>query len=140
MAGSPLPIKGFLGAGATFAADIDLVLQLTMGGALIMAMILAKYKRYKANGACQTTVLLSNLWLIGFECGLRSGNRVATHLPKVFYSRYCKIATIHAALVDCSDRRVGYLLCLVHSAVPIVVALTRWRRERNYRRALFPLQ
>jgi energy-converting hydrogenase Eha subunit A len=44
-----------------------------------------------------------------------------------------------AALVRCSDMRVGYLLCLVHSVVPLVVALPSWRRERNYKDAFSPV-
>ncbi len=52
---------GFLGTGAPFSADINLVLQVTMGGALIAGTWLAKKRRYKAHGVCQTSVLLLNL-------------------------------------------------------------------------------
>ena len=40
-----LTVTGFLGTGATFAADINLIIQLAMGGALIVGVILAKRKR-----------------------------------------------------------------------------------------------
>ncbi len=48
---------GFLGTGATFGADLNLVVQLIMGVALIAGTLLAKQKRYRAHGICQTTVL-----------------------------------------------------------------------------------
>ena len=53
-----LPIKGFLGTGATFGADLNLVVQLIMGAALIAGALLARQKRYRAHGICQTTVLV----------------------------------------------------------------------------------
>jgi len=58
-------MKGFLGTGATFGADLNLVVQLIMGAALIAGALLARQKRYRAHGICQTTVLLSNLLMIG---------------------------------------------------------------------------
>jgi Ca2+/H+ antiporter len=62
---SLFPAKGFLGTGATFGADINLVVQLIMGLALVTGALLAKHKRYRAHGVCQTTVLLLNLLMIG---------------------------------------------------------------------------
>jgi Ca2+/H+ antiporter len=58
------PMKGFLGTGATFGADLNLVVQLIMGVALLGGAVLAKKKRYTAHGICQTTVLLLNLSMI----------------------------------------------------------------------------
>lgn len=82
MVESSIPINGFLGTDATFAADNNLVVQLAMGATLIVGLILAKHKRYKAHGACQTTVLLSKRWLIGFEMWPSVRQQVAAHLPK----------------------------------------------------------
>ena len=93
-----LPVNVFLGTGATFAADVNLIVQLAMGGALIVGVLLAKQKRYRAHGACQTTVLLLNLWMIGFEMWPSFRLQIAPHLPRVFHTWYCTIATIHAAL------------------------------------------
>jgi uncharacterized membrane protein len=59
------PTKGFLGTGAPFGADLNLVVQVVMGVALIAGAGLAKQKRYTAHGICQTTVLLLNLLMIG---------------------------------------------------------------------------
>jgi hypothetical protein len=60
-----LPIQGLLGTGGTFEADLNLVLQFLMGGALVAGALLARRKRYTAHGICQTTVLLLNLGIIG---------------------------------------------------------------------------
>jgi hypothetical protein len=43
------PTKGFLGTGAPFGADLNLVVQLIMGLALIAGVLLAKQKRYTAS-------------------------------------------------------------------------------------------
>jgi hypothetical protein len=58
------PIKGFLGTGATFEADLNLVVQVIMGVVLIVGSRLAKLKHYAAHGICQATVLLLNLGMI----------------------------------------------------------------------------
>jgi hypothetical protein len=60
----PFAVKGFLGAGAPFAADFNLVMQLVLGAALIAGVLFAKRKR-RAHGIRQTTVLLVNALSIG---------------------------------------------------------------------------
>src|SRR5437870_13144435 len=59
-----LSMKGFLGTGATFGADLNLVVQFIMGATLVAGAALAKKKRYTAHGICQTTVLFLNLIMI----------------------------------------------------------------------------
>ena len=44
-------MKGFLGTGATFAADLNLIVQLAMGVALLAGAFLARRKRFSAHGA-----------------------------------------------------------------------------------------
>jgi len=70
-----LSTKGFLGTGATFGADFNLVVQLMMGAALILGTLLAKQKRYRAHGICQTAVLLLNLLMIGLVMGPSFSNK-----------------------------------------------------------------
>src|SRR5262249_60732994 len=57
-------MNGFLGAGATWRADLNLVLQLLMGLALLLGMWLARRQRFRAHGICQSSVMLLNLLLI----------------------------------------------------------------------------
>jgi hypothetical protein len=92
------PIKGFLGTGATFEADLNLLVQVIMGAALIAGSCLAKRKRYAAHGICQTTVLLSNLGMIGLVMWPSFEQQVTPVLPKGLHKWYFAVATIHALL------------------------------------------
>ena len=93
-----LPLNGFLGTAATFAADVNLIVQLAMGIALIFGVILARRKRYRAHGTCQSTALLLNLWMIGFEMWPSFRLQLAPRLPRVFHTPCYTVAAIHAAL------------------------------------------
>ncbi len=91
-------MKGFLGTGAPFGADLNLVVQLIMGLALIAGVLLAKQKRYTAHGICQTTVLLLNLLMIGLVMWPSFQQQVKPALSKVLHKWYYEAATIHALL------------------------------------------
>jgi Ca2+/H+ antiporter len=92
------PMKGFLGTGAPFGADLNLVVQLIMGLALIAGVLLAKQKRYTAHGICQTTVLLLNLLMIELVMWPSFQQQVKPALSKVLHKWYYEAATIHALL------------------------------------------
>lgn len=92
------PAKGFLGTGAPFAADLNLVLQLIMEAALIAGVLLAKKKCYKAHGICQTTVLLLNLVVIGLVMWPSFQQQVEPALLRGLHKRYYRAAILHAAL------------------------------------------
>src|ERR1700688_3723324 len=91
-------VRGFLGTGAPFGADLNLVVQLIMGAALIAGALLAKHKRYRAHGICQTTVLLMNLVMIGMVMGPSFQQQVKPALSKVLHKWYYEAAAIHAVL------------------------------------------
>src|SRR5262245_12732209 len=59
-----LNAPGFLGTGATLAADFNLIVQLLMGVALLLGMILARRRHYRAYAICQGSVVLLNLVMI----------------------------------------------------------------------------
>src|SRR6267378_184107 len=88
---------GFIGTGAPFGADLNLVVQLVMGVALIAGAGLAKQKRYTAHGICQTTVLLLNLLMIGLVMWPSLQQQVRPALSKGLYKWYYE-AAIHALL------------------------------------------
>jgi len=54
-------MKGLIGTGATLAADVSNTIQLLMGIALLIAMVLARWGHYSAHGVCQGIVILLNL-------------------------------------------------------------------------------
>ena len=94
-----------------------------LGGALIAGVILAKKKRYRAHGACQTTALLLNLWMIGFEMWPSFRLHIAPHLPRVFHTAYYAIATVHATLGRAAELLGIYIAHvagtkLLHSSKP----------------------
>ena len=91
-------MKGFLGTGATFGADLNLVVQLIMGVALLAGALLAKHKRYRAHGICQTTVLLLNVLMIALVMWPSFQQQVKPTLSKVHHKWYYEVAIIHAAL------------------------------------------
>jgi Ca2+/H+ antiporter len=97
----PFPqMKGLLGTGATFAADLNLVVQFVMGAALLVGGLLAKQKRYAAHGGCQTTVQLPNLLIIALVMWASFHQQVGPVFPRAFHKRYFTVATIHGALGD----------------------------------------
>lgn len=91
-------MSGFLGTGATFQADINLVIQLLMGFTLLIGMLLARRGRYRAHAICQTSVVLLNLIMIAwimlpsFRLGVLPG------LPDSLGKAYYFVATLHAAM------------------------------------------
>src|SRR6266404_2211209 len=93
-----LSYEGFLGTGATFAADLNLVVQLIMGTVLIVGTRLAQQKHYKAHGICQTTVLLLNLLMIGLVMWPSFRQQVRPALSKGLHKWYYEAAIMHAAL------------------------------------------
>jgi uncharacterized membrane protein YozB (DUF420 family) len=123
-----LPVGGFLGTGATFSADLNLVVQLTMGAALIAGWFLAKQRRYRAHGICQTTVLLLNLLMIGLVMW-PSFQQMKPTLPKVAHKWYYAVATIHAALGIIAELLGLYIVIVAGtSLLPRWLCFTDWKR------------
>src|SRR6266536_457517 len=122
------PIKGFLRTGATFKADLNLVVQLSMGGALIAGSLLARRKRYTAHGICQTTLLL-NLLMIGLVMWPSFQQQVRPALPKGLHKWYYAAATIHA-LLGLTAELLGFYIVIVAGTS----ALPQWLRFKDWKR------
>lgn len=123
------PIKGFLGTGATFEADLNLVLQVIMGAALIAGSLLAKRKCYTAHGICQTTVLLLNLVMIGLVMWPSFQQQVRPGLPKVFHRWYYTAATIHALLGLTAELLGLYIVTVAGTNIlPQRLRFKNWKR------------
>jgi uncharacterized membrane protein YozB (DUF420 family) len=123
-----LPMKGFLGTGATFGADLNLAVQLIMGVALIAGALLAKQKRYKAHGICQTTVLLLNLLMIGLVMWPSFQQQVRPALSKVLHKWYYGAATIHAVLGIVAELLGLYIVIVAGTNV-----LPQWLRFKHWK-------
>lgn len=121
-------MKGFLGTGATFEADLNLVVQLSMAVALLAGALLAKHKRYRAHGVCQTTVLLLNLLMIGLVMWPSFHQQVQPAMSKVFHKRYYAAAAIHGILGITAELLGLYIVIVAGTNV-----LPRWLRFTNWK-------
>src|ERR1700687_4269629 len=121
-------MKGFLGTGATFGADLNLVVQLMMGVALVGGALLARQKRYTAHGICQPPVLLCNLVMIGSVMWPSFEQQVKPALTKVLHKRYYAVATIHAALGITAELLGLYIVLVAGTNV-----LPQWLRLKHWK-------
>lgn len=123
------PINGFLGTGATFEADLNLIVQVVMGVALIAGALLAKRKRYAAHGICQTTLLLLNLGMIGLVMWPSFQQQVRPALPEGLHRWYFAAATIHALLGGTAELLGLYIVIVAGTRV-----LPQWLRFKDWKR------
>src|SRR3989441_10328166 len=91
-------MKGFLGTGATFGADANLIVQAAMGAALLAGTYLARRRSYTAHGICQTTVMLLNLVMIALVMWPSFQRQVTPALPAHLGDRYYAVGTAPPAL------------------------------------------
>jgi uncharacterized membrane protein YozB (DUF420 family) len=122
------PMTGFLGTGATFGADLNLVVQLIMGVALLGGAVLAKQKRYTAHGICQSTVLLLNLLMIGLVMWPSFQQQVKPALSQVLRKRYYEVATTHAVLGIAAELLGLYVVLVAGTNV-----VPQWLRFKNWK-------
>ena len=121
-------MKGFLGTGATFGADLNLVVQLIMGVALLAGALLAKHKRYRAHGICQTTVLLLNVLMIGLVMWPSFQQQVKPALSKVHHKWYYEVAIMHAALGVTAELLGFYIVIVVGTKLlPRRLRFNNWK-------------
>ncbi len=89
---------GFLGTGATFGSDVNLVVQFLMGAALVLGTILARGGRYRAHAVCQTSVVLLNLVFIASIMLPPFARDVVPALPRRLGQTYYLLPALHATL------------------------------------------
>ncbi len=121
-------MKGFLGTGATFRADLNLIVQVAMGSALVAGTLLARRKRYTAHGICQTAVLLLNLVMIALVMWPSFHRQVVPALPEYLGNRYYAVATGHAALGTAAELLGLYIVLVAGTnVVPRRLCFQRWK-------------
>jgi uncharacterized membrane protein YozB (DUF420 family) len=125
-------MKGFLGTQAGFGADLNLLIQVAMGIALIVGAFLARRKRYSAHGVCQATVLALNLVLISSVMWPAFQLQVLPVLPKHLGKRYYAIATIHGVLGAMAEL-LGLYIVLV-AGTKLLPQKWRFRRWKLWMR------
>jgi uncharacterized membrane protein YozB (DUF420 family) len=121
-------VKGFFGTWANFAADLNLVIQIVMGLALIFGAFLARAKRYVAHGVCQATVLVLNLVMIALVMWPTFRTQVLPGLPTQFSKRHYSIATAHAILGAAAELLGMYILLVAGTDIlPQAWRFQRWK-------------
>lgn len=88
----------FLGTGAPFWSDVNLIVELAMGGALLVGMMLARAGRFRAHCYCQSSVVLLNLVLIATIMLPSFHGSVQPQLAHPFGNSYVTITLIHASI------------------------------------------
>ncbi|HKA34874.1 MAG TPA: DUF420 domain-containing protein [Candidatus Binatia bacterium] len=122
-------MSGFLGTGASFAADLNLTLQLSMAAALGAGMALARRKHYRAHAVCQSAVVLLNLVLIARIMLPSFRDGVLPGLPAGLSKSYYSIATLHAAAGGVAQLLGIYIVLAAGTKL-----LPERLRFRNYKR------
>ena len=121
-------MQGFLGTWASFAADLNLLIQLAMGVSLIAGTLLARAKHYVAHGICQTTVVILNLVMIAMVMEPSFGERVVPRLSAHLGKRYYATVTLHAALGAVAELLGLYILLVAGTNIlPQSWRFTRWK-------------
>ena len=121
-------MKWFLGTGAGFKANFNLVSQLTMGIALIGGAFFARAKRYTAHGICQSVVLLLNLIVIAFFMWPSFHGQVLPALPRHLADSYYGVATAHGILGAIAELLGLYIVLAVATDIlPSRLRISRLR-------------
>jgi uncharacterized membrane protein YozB (DUF420 family) len=124
-------VNGFLGTGASFKADLNLVVQIAMGVALIAGAFLARAKRYAAHGICQSSVLLVNLAMILYIMWPSFHAGVLPALPEHLTDSYYGVVSAHGVLGASTELFGLYLLLVGTQVLPLSLRVRRlklWMR------------
>jgi uncharacterized membrane protein YozB (DUF420 family) len=131
-------MKGFLGTQAGFAADLNLTIQLAMGIALLAGTFLARAKRYKAHGACQSSVLLLNLVMIAVVMWPAFSGLVIPRIPARLARRSVAIPALHGILGAAAEILGLYIVIAAGTNVlPKAWRFARWKLWMRVEMALW---
>ena len=133
-----MTLVGFLRTGASFSADLNLVIQLAMGATLLVGMRLARLQRFRAHGRCQAAVMLLNLVMIAVIMIPSFSRQVSPNLGRVPRDSYYTVAVVHAALGTITEG-LGLYVVLVATGVRFVPRRLRFRNYRRWMRTTLAL-
>lgn len=129
---------GFLHTGATFTADLNLLVQFAMGLALIAGARLARLRRFRAHGRCQATVMLLNLVMISLVMAPSFRTQISPNLHKAGSDLYYALPALHAALGTIAEL-LGLYVVLVATGAPVVPVRLRFTNYRPWMRTTLVL-
>ena len=121
-------MKGFLGTWASFSADLNLLIQIAIGLALLAGAFLARAKRYAAHGLCQAIVLILNLPMIALVMWPSLDARVLPRLSRHFARPHYALAMAHGALGALAELLGLYILLVAGTSIlPRAWRFRRWK-------------
>jgi len=121
-------MNGFLGTGATFRADLNLVLQILMGLALLAGGRLARRKNFRAHAVCQSAVMIFNLILIGMIMLPAFHRQVRPKIPSGLNDAYYLTAATHAGLGTLAELLGLYVVLVATKLLPGPLRFKNWKR------------
>ncbi len=130
-------MHGFLGTGATVWADLNLVIQITMGVALLVGMGLARRQRFRAHMICQSSVMLLNLVVIYLIMLPSFRRQVTPHIPAGLHEAYYAVAALHAGLGTIAELLGLYIV--LRAATNLVPARLRFQNYKAWMRTALGL-
>jgi plastocyanin/uncharacterized membrane protein YozB (DUF420 family) len=125
-------MNGFLGTGATFYADLNLLVQIAMGVALLYGMRLARKKNFQAHKICQSSVMIFNLVMIFLIMAPSFHRQVQPQIPDGLQEGYYLVAFLHAGLGTLAEL-LGLYIVLV-AATNILPEKLKFNRYRPWMR------
>jgi len=129
--------NGLFGTAAAMTADLTLLMEILMGGCLLIGALLARRKRYWEHAWCQSAVVLLNLLLIvaGMIPSFRAN--VAPKIPARLGRSFYALATVHAVLGSVVE--VAGVYVLLAAGTQILPAHLRIREYKTTMRTLLIL-
>ena len=119
--------RGFLRTAAPFRTDLVLTIELGMGAALLVGMVLARRGHYRAHAWCQSAIVLLNLVLIAFIMAPSFSHQIAWEVPSLGES-YNAIAVAHGVLGTAAELLGLYILLVAGTNIlPKQIRFTRYK-------------
>lgn len=125
-------MNGFLGTGATFRADLNLVVQIAMGLMLLVGMALARKKNFSAHKYCQASVMVLNLAMIFLIMAPSFQSQVQPRVPDGLNEAFYAVPYVHALLGTLAEL-LGLYIVLV-AATKLVPKKLRFKRYKPWMR------
>ena len=120
--------RGFLGTQAPFAADAVLLLEIGMGVGLLLGAWLARTKRFRQHGWCQSIIVLLNLALIGLTMAPSFREQVLPRIPAKLSKLYFALATAHATLGSITELAALYVVLAAGTRLlPMRLRIVRYK-------------
>lgn len=130
-------MNGFLGTGATLQADLNLLVQVAMGIALLFGMALAKRKKFKEHKYCQSAVMILNLVLIFLIMIPSFHKQVQPQVPAGLKDSYYLVPYIHAVLGTIAEL-LGLYIILV-AGTKLLPKKLKFKRYKPWMRTALAL-